>query len=193
MILQVDFLRSPTPWLSFSLSAFRPRGKLFSMVVSVSVSVSLVVVISGKVRFFPWKTATLREREREHWERRVDREVAHPHPRYLKCKKNTQDNWLLSLGKSASSPIYPNTQQEKNRKVILYNSFRSQLILTHFTVAFSYPLFPHDIRLELTSSCSAMRRSRSKTPLTKFLATNGVACPTLRWSFHPYRTWTMKS
>lgn len=149
--------------------------------------------------FFPWKTATLREREREHWERRVDREVAHPHPRYLKLQKKLRIVGFFALVKSASSPIYPNTQEEKNREVIVYNSFRNQLILTHFTVVFPTHFSTWHPSSPLTSSCSAMRRSRSKTPLTKFLATNDVACPTLRWcwneqwAFHPYETLTMKS
>lgn len=104
-------------FFAFSFSA---SWETLSMVVSVSVSVSLVVVISGKVRFFPWKTATLRERalrekiEREDWIEKLHILIHAT----LNAKKKTQDNWLLSLVKSASSPIYPNPTR-KNREVIL--------------------------------------------------------------------------
>ena len=114
--------------------------------IVVSVSVSLVGRCHfGKGEIFPIKICyTKRESiEREDWIEKLHILIHAT----LNAKKKTQDNWLLSLVKSASSPIYPNTQQEKNGRSYYINPLETCWFSPILRLLFPTHFFGHDIRL----------------------------------------------
>ena len=114
--------------------------------IVVSVSVSLVGRCHfGKGEIFPIKNCyTKRESiEREDWIEKLHILIHAT----LNAKKKTQDNWLLSLVKSASSPIYPNTQQEKNGRSYYINPLETCWFSPILRLLFPTHFFGHDIRL----------------------------------------------